>query len=106
MSGWRLLLLDPTTFPTRSSFALPSEGSAYLGRDSTQDILIDDIRVTRKGHVILKTTTEGVWLKDVYPARVNGEPVDQEIRLSAGDVIEIAPGLRLQLVDDRVPSTP
>jgi pSer/pThr/pTyr-binding forkhead associated (FHA) protein len=98
MSGWRLLLLDPTTCPTESSFALPAEGRAYIGRHPSQDIRIDDTRVTRQAHAIVTTKTDGVWLQRGYSVRVNGQQVEQEMKLSSGDVIEIAPGLRLQIV--------
>ncbi len=109
LNGLRLLLLDPTSQPTKSTFVLPIEGTARIGREHASGVRIDDRRVTRK-HALLTTGIDGVWFENMsaFGARVNGQPVDgrKPHRLFPGDIIEFAEGLRLQLVEEPRSSSP
>lgn len=68
------------------------EGDVLIGRDPACQIdLADDGSVSRR-HAVLEQRKDGVWLRNLgslNPPTVNDQIVDQEIKLRAGDRIEI-----------------
>ena len=75
----------------RQRHQVPITETVTVGRSQLSDIRIPASVISRQ-HFQLEPTDNGVLLHDVgaiNPCRVNGNPVDKQIQLTFGDLIDI-----------------
>ena len=79
---------------------LPAAGVFSVGRRQGNDLVIDDMSVSRQ-HALLRIEDGRIMLENASSkgTQLNGEKISDPVEVCAGDVVELG-DVRLELVDD------